>query len=140
MYIKKISVMEFLETKRTIKVYINSKHAKSLPLYLKPALSKIKVGVFETANKNKMLSNTETAAISEIVFPVLVDCYLLLLKENEKYLWELIYRHKPVGCREVMTKSGKRYELVFSNNLKIKCDFNLYKFCNNKLEKAYLNY
>lgn len=132
--------MEFLETKRIIKVYINDKHAKSLPLYLKPALSKVKVYVFEMANKRKTLNDTEVKSISEIVFPVLVDCYLLLLKENEKYLWELIYRHKPVGCREVVTKNGKRYELVFSNNLKIKCDFNLYKFCNNKLEKAYLNY
>lgn len=132
--------MEFLETKRTIKVYINDRHAKSLPLYLKPALFKIKVYVFEMANKRKTLNDTEVKAISKVVFPVLVDCYLLVLKENEKYLWELLYRYKPVGCREVITKSGKRYELVFSNNLKIKCDFNLYRFCNNKLEKAYLNY
>lgn len=62
------------------------------------------------------------------------------LKTSEKHLFLLIKTAKPIDAREVITRDGKRFELVLNNNLKIKCTKKLALLFNKEPKIIYSNY
>lgn len=129
-------------TKRIVKIIIDGKHVKSLPLFMQDEADLIPETIINTLSPKLSLSDIDCAKIAPFVFTNLCDKFLEQLKKDEKYIWELTINNPIKGVRIVNQRTGKkRTELVFKNNsVKIACPEHLYKFAVNILPTANLNY
>lgn len=129
-------------TKRIVKILIDGKHVKSLPLFMQDEAKLIPKTIINTLSPKLTLSDLDCAKIAPFVFTNLCDKFLEQLKKDEKYIWELTIDNPIEGVRVVNPRSGKkRTEVVFKNNsVKISCPEHLYKFAITILPTANLNY
>jgi len=129
-------------TKRIVKIIIDGKHVKSFPLFMQDEVNLIPETIVNTLSPKLILSDTDCAKVAPFVFTNLCDKFLIQLKKDEKYIWELTINNPIEGVRIVNTRdSKKRTELVFKNNsVKISCPEHLYKFAVTILPTANLNY
>jgi hypothetical protein len=122
---------------RGIWIFIDGKHKKTVPKKYENIVQKY---LAKLDFKRKYLSDNETKILELHYFKENLKEYLKTLKTKEKHLHQLIAKSKPVGVRFVYSKNGNRFELVFDNNIKIKCSKKLFNLHPIKLEDAHLNY
>jgi len=133
-------MITFESTKRITKLLVDGKHRKSFPLVLDRCLNKIDINLVNKFEKSLRLKDKDVILISHIVFPYLLELFYKQLQKEEYYVFERIGNSIVVGCREVISRDGNRFELCLDNGLKIKIDELLYRFSIVKLTVAYLNY
>lgn len=126
-------------TKAGLKIYTISdkKHVKTIPAIYKPIAEDFILKC--TAGKIR-LSEAERQMLSAYDFEVNVIEYLDELRKNEKYVFELVQNAKAISCRKVSLKDSERFELIFDNGVKLKCNESLYLLCQNVSEPANSNY
>lgn len=131
--------MNLETTKRCIKVFDSSgKHVKSFTLYYTNHVERIMQQVGDKLNyKRKRLTDDEYVIVGSVIFLDITEKYIQRL---DKHLQERLSGAEIVGCRFVNSKNGNRHELCFDNNLKVKCDVELFKLSPVKLPVAFLNY
>lgn len=132
----------FEVTKTQCKIFQNDKHIKSFPRFFEPLLDYvIEKALDKLDEKRKRLTDEDYKIIGEQCFDKFLEQRHKFLQKHEKYVFELIQKAKCLGARVVKSRtSGERFELVYDNNHKIRCEQNLFKVCPNKLEPANLNY
>lgn len=129
------------ETKTQIRIFKNDKHVKSFPRFFSPVIEMIidKVGE-KLDEKRKRLTAEDYELISKECFSIILSDFHDRLRKTEKYVYELIEKAEYTAARIVKSKSGERFEIIYSNNVKIKVDKDLYKLAPNKQNTAFLNY
>lgn len=133
--------MSYELTNRTVKLFMDNKHVKSLPKFLEPVIDNLSDEIVSKLNlKKKTLTAEDYQVLNPVVFPVLISQFIENLKKEEKLVYERICDAEILGCRFVKSKNGNRHEVVFSNGLKAKIHADYFKFCPNQLETAHLNY
>lgn len=127
------------KSSRGIWLFADGKHVKTFPANLESAiLPCLQQGKINLASKR--LSELETVELKKVLAKNVIDSYLENLKKNEPLVYKLIANHEFIGTRIVHGHKGDRYEIVFSNQLKLKTNFKLYTAYPVKLPEAYLNY
>jgi len=126
-------------TKSGLKIYriTDKKHVKTIPAIYKPIAEEF---VLKCNSKGIRLTDTERQLLSTYDFEVSVIDYLEDLELNEKYVYELVKNSKVISARKVQLRHSERFELVFENGTKLKCNESIYNQCENKSETVNLNY
>ena len=125
--------------KRSIKVFEGNKHVKTLSKIYLPIMDEISLNF-----KQKRISAEEKAAANKLLFPKMQSDYERFLKQNEKYVYELIKESTFIGVRLVKVfKSKERLEAVYLDGgieRAIICDKTFYEVCLTKLPYKHSNY
>lgn len=126
-------------TKAGLKIYriSDKKHVKTIPSIYKPIAEDF---ILKCDSKGIRLTDTERHILSTYDFEVGVFDYLEDLQNNEKYVFELVKNSKVISARKVQLRYSDRFELIFENGVKLKCNESLYLLCDNKSETINSNY
>ena len=111
-----------------LKIYRNEIHVKTIPS--KYVNYYADVDFDET---KKRLNNDERSQLE-------VKYFESVLKISEPYVYELIAGHKPINVQEVNNQGLIRYEIIYSNNVKLRIDKDFYDMFPNKIDVRYSNY
>lgn len=122
---------------RGIWIFIDGKHKKTVPAKYENIVLK---HLAKLDFKRKYLSVQETEILDTVFFKNSFKEFLKSIKTKEKYLYQLIASSQPIAVCFVYSKNGNRYELVFDNNIKIKCSKKLFNLHPTKHEPVHLNY
>lgn len=95
-------------TKRTIKVFLDDKHRKSFPLWMKEHFHLLSADAIDSLSKSKTLNPDDVRAISPIIFTSMLNDFLDRLKKEEKYVYELVQNKECLGARFVYSKKRQQ--------------------------------
>lgn len=126
-------------TKAGLKIYriTDKKHIKTIPAIYEPIAEDF---ILKCTSDKIRLTDTERHILSIYDFEVGVFAYLKDLENNERYVFELVKESKVISARKVQLRHSDRFELIFENGVKLKCNESLYLLCNNKSETINSNY
>ena len=77
---------------------------------------------------------------SKLSFNKRLKTKLKSIKKREPYVFELIAKNEVLGTRQVNTRDGIRFELVYVDGIRIKINETLFLAHENKLPTVNLNY
>lgn len=127
------------QTKAGLKIYriTDKKHVKTIPAIYKPIAEDF---ILRCNSEKIRLTEAERELLSTYDFEVNVFSYLEELRHYEKYVFELVQNAKVISARNVLLKDSERFELIFDNGVKLKCNESLYSLCQNKSDTINSNY
>ena len=88
----------------------------------------------------KRTTNEDRIFLSNLLFEKEFKEYLKDIKTSEPYVYELVSSLNRKEVRKVNLKEGYRYELVFTNNTKIKIPKYLFNKFSEIGKEVFLNY
>ena len=126
-------------TKAGLKIFNseNKEHLKTIPSFYEPIVADF---ILNCDTTKKRLNEKEREILKTYDFKVSVFHFLKELKQNEKYVFELVEKANAIGVRKVNQRiESPRFELIFDNDVKLKINESFYLLCKNKTE-VNLNY
>lgn len=112
--------LKIVRQQRGVKILVDGEHLKTVPFRFEGFVK----NHFDKLNLERKRLNDEERKIFLAAYEFAK--FLSKIETNEKHLHRLIATAYPVDARQVITKEGKRFELVLDNNLKIKCTEKMY--------------
>jgi len=115
-------------TKAGLKVFENGVHVKTIPAKYERFIQDIEF------SPGKRLTDSERFILEYAYF-------LSILKKEEKYVYELIEKANPDYSQIVKNHIGEeRFELVFTNKVRLKINKELFELCPKKENPINKNY
>lgn len=108
------------KTQKIAKILRDGKHIKSFPLSISHCLTGITGKICDEFQKGLRLQQKDIEITKELIFPILLQDFLNVLQQEQKYVFELIVDSEVIGCREVISRENNRFELCFDNGAKVK--------------------
>lgn len=116
------------KTKAGLKIYVDGKHIKTVPEKYEAFIHDI-----DFSGSKRLLPGERF--ILEYAY------FLSILKNEEKYVYELIENAYPEYSQEIKNHIGEiRFELVFDNKVRLKINKELYLLCPKKEELKHSNF
>jgi len=124
-------------TKSGLKIYLKGNHVKTVSIRY--------IGVIDScfdkiSLSKKRLNNDDRELLDMALFFEDYRIWLQYLKITERYLYKMIKSLDIDHVRVVVTHHGDRYEIVYTNNVKVRCNLALYRLYPIKKGLVYSNY